>query len=173
MDYFKEFVIPFGGLKPGKHRFDFKIDDSFFAHFEYAEIKKGQILVWIDLEKEENLVMLHFHFQGTVEIPCDRCFEFFTFPVKGDNRLILKFGSGFYEENEEVQIIPVGETHIDASPFIYEYIHLLLPIRRVHPDDESGESMCNKDVLDRLNAPAKQSFPDPRWDALNKLRDIQ
>lgn len=173
MDYFKQFVIPFGGLKPGTHQFEFEIDDLFFEHFEYAEIKKGLVSVRIDLEKEENLLVLNFHFQGTLTVPCDRCFEFFTLPVEGDERLIVKFGSGYYEENEEVQVIPVGETQIDTSSFIYEYIHLLLPIRRIHPEDDSGESTCDKDVLSRLNAPAKPSAPDPRWEVLNKLRDIK
>jgi uncharacterized protein len=85
----------------------------------------------------------------------------------------VKFGSGFFEEDDEIQVIPEGETHFDVSPFIYEYIHLLLPIRKVHPEDENGESRCNGEVVGRLDAPLADPEPDPRWEALKKLRNAR
>jgi uncharacterized protein len=168
---FGQFVIPFGGLKQGNHQYPFEIDESFFDHFEYGEIKKGTLSVGLDLEKEGNLLVLNFNFRGQVEIPCDRCGELFSLAISGNDRLIVKSGSGYYEEDEMIQVIPEGESQIDVSPFIYEFIHLLLPIRRVHPDDMNGESTCNPEILKKLDPEQKSSMPDPRWEALNKLRD--
>ena len=37
MEAMKEFTIPFVGLKEGKHQFEFTIDNTFFAHFEYDD----------------------------------------------------------------------------------------------------------------------------------------
>ena len=166
-----QFVIPFGGLKPGNHQYDFEIDDLFFDHFEFGEIKKGHVSVRLDLEKEAKLLVLNFHFRGNVEVPCDRCAEPFSLPVAGNDRLIVKSGSGYYEENEVVQVIPEGESQLDVSPFIYEFIHLLLPVRRIHPERRNGESTCNPEILKKLNAEEKSNDPDPRWEALKKLRD--
>ena len=170
MDYLKQFVIPFGGLKPGVHQFSFEIDNKFFEQYEHSEIKKGNITVEISLEREEKMLILNFLINGNVEINCDRCYEPFLLPVSGKERLIVKFGDSFHEENEEVQIIPLGETQIDVSSFIYEFVHLLIPFRRVHPDDEIGNSLCDPDIIRRIDEREASSGPDPRWEVLKKLK---
>jgi uncharacterized metal-binding protein YceD (DUF177 family) len=90
--------------------------------------------------------------------------------LDGRETLIVKFGKDYHEENEEVQIIPEGETHLDVSPFIYEYIHLLMPFRKVHPEDEEGNSLCDPEVIKRINERETLSEPDPRWEVLKKLK---
>jgi uncharacterized protein len=170
MDYLRQYVIQFGGLKPGVHQFTFLIDELFFEHFEYSEIKKGKVPVDLSLEREEKMLVLHFTIEGFVEVLCDRCYSPFSQPVKGKETLIVKFGKDFHEENEEVQIIPEGELHIDVSPFIYEYIHLLLPYRKVHPEDEEGNSLCDPEVIKRIEERETLSEPDPRWEVLKKLK---
>ena len=170
MDYLKQFVIPFGGLKPGLHQLSFKIDDLFFEQYDYSEIKKGSVSVEIDLEKEEKMLILNFTLNGNVEVFCDRCSEPFLLPIRGKERLIVKFGHDFHEENEEVQIIPEGETQIDISSFIYEYVHLLVPFRRIHPSDENGNSLCDPEIIKRIEEREATSGPDPRWEVLKKLK---
>jgi uncharacterized metal-binding protein YceD (DUF177 family) len=168
---YSQFIIPVTGLKPGSHQFEFEIDDSFFEHFEYSEIRNGAIHLHLVIEKEENLLVFHFDFNGLVRVPCDRCYEPFDLPIAGNERLILKFGHDFHEESEEVQIVPVGENHFDVSPFIYEYIHLSLPVRRVHPENELGENTCDPEIIERLENLATSSEPDPRWEVLLKLKN--
>jgi uncharacterized metal-binding protein YceD (DUF177 family) len=166
----KQFIIPVTGLKPGSHRYEFEIEDSFFEHFEYSEIKKGLIHVGLVIEKEETVLNFHFVIRGMVNVPCDRCYELFDLPVEAINFLIVKFGTEYTEESEDVQVVPVGENQFDIQPFIYEYIHLALPVRRVHPDDEQGNSTCDPDVIRRLEDVDSPSAPDPRWDALLQLK---
>lgn len=171
MDWFKQFVIQFGGLKADQHHFDFEIDDTFFEHFEYSEIKEGTIHVHLELLKEEKVLAFTFSFDGKVTLPCDRCFEPVDLKINGTEHLVVKFGDGYYEENDELQIIPEGVTQFDISPFLYEYIHLLLPVRRVHPEDENGNSLCNPEVIKMLEQSSSATEPDPRWEALNKLKN--
>ncbi|MCX6251966.1 MAG: DUF177 domain-containing protein [Bacteroidetes bacterium] len=173
MDYLTQFVIPFIGLKPGLHTFDWEIEDKFFEYFEYSEIKTGRISVHAELEKDERMLVFHFTLDGTVLLPCDRCYETLEQKIEGKEILIIKFGVGYYEENEELQIIPEGETHLDVSSFIYEYCNLHLPARRVHPDDENGVSFCNPETLKKLEMRPASTEPDPRWEKLNKLRKDQ
>lgn len=171
MDWFKQFVIQFGGLEAGQHHFDFEIDNTFFEHFEYSEIKNGTIDVHLELVKEEKVLAFHFSFDGKVILPCDRCFEPVDLKISGTEHLIVKFGDGYYEENEELQIIPEGVNQFDISPFLYEYIHLLLPVRRVHPEDENGNSLCDPEIIKMLDQTSSPGEPDPRWEVLNKLKN--
>jgi uncharacterized protein len=171
MDHLREFVIPFAGLKPGSHQYEFEIDDRFFDQFEYSEIQKGKLRVRLDMEKDEKMLVLDFRYDGTVDVACDRCLEPFSLPLSGSDRLLVKYGEGYFEENESVQIIPEGDTQLDVSPFIYEFIHLKLPIRRVHPDDANGEPGCDPGVIERLENETGPDEPDPRWDILKGLRD--
>jgi uncharacterized protein len=170
VDYIKQFVIPFGGLKPGTHQFDYEIDDLFFDHFEYSEIKHGRLSVRVSMEKEEKLLVFQFSIDGEVTVHCDRCYEPFEIRITGKETLIVKHGAGYYEENEDIQVIPEGETHFDISTFIYEYIHLLLPVRRVHPVDEEGNSLCDPDIIKRIDQQPSPPEPDPRWEVLKKLK---
>ena len=170
MSYFSQFLIPITGIKPGKYSFDFNIDESFFQHFEYSEIKSGEVQVHLEMEKEERLIQFHFSLAGFVRIPCDRCYEMMNQQIGGEEDLIVKFGNDFHEESDVVQVIPENENHFDVSSFLYEYVHLLLPIRRVHPEDENGNSECDPEVIKRLEALPEHSEPDPRWEILNKLK---
>jgi len=171
VDWFKQFVIQFGGLKADQHHFDFELDDTFFDHFEYSEIKNGAISVHLELDKEEKVLTFRFFFDGMVTMPCDRCFEPVDLKISGPELLIVKFGDGYYEQNEELQIIPEGVNQIDISPFLYEYCHLLLPIRRVHPEDEKGNSLCDPEIIKMLEQSSLSGEPDPRWEVLNKLKN--
>ncbi len=169
MDYLRQFVIPFKGLKPGEYQYDFEIEDLFFESFEYSELKKGEIHVQMTMVKEETMLVLRFSLQGTITVPCDRCLESVSIPVEGDEELIIKFGADFHEESESIQVIPEGETQVDVSTFIYEYIHLLVPVRKIHPEDEEGNGSCDPEILKRLDTITPASEPDPRWEALKNL----
>ena len=43
MNNLKEYLIPFIGLKIGKHQFDYQVDNTFFAHFDYDEFKDASV----------------------------------------------------------------------------------------------------------------------------------
>lgn len=161
----EEFVIPFKGLSTGSHHYSIKIDNSFFESFEYFETEHGLVNVEIDLVKETNLLDFHFKMEGTVNLACDRCLDIIEFPVKGEFRLIVKFGEHFEEESEEVIIIPVNENRLDLKQYLFEYINLMLPIKRVHenPDD------CNPQIVEKLENYSKPQT-DPRWEALKKMK---
>jgi uncharacterized metal-binding protein YceD (DUF177 family) len=169
MPYFDHFVVPFSRLKPGKHEYTFDIDNAFFEHFEYSEIKAGILRVDLELDKQETMLVMHFTIRGTVHVLCDRCLDYYDQPIEGTERLIVKFGETALEETDEIVVIPSTEHRINVSHFIYEYIHLLLPYKCVHPNDEEGISRCNRDVIDRLDDSGDGETPDPRWDELKKL----
>lgn len=110
-----------------------------------------------------------FHFEGYIEVKCDRCLDKFNLDVEGDFRLIVNYGSDFEEVSDEIITIPNNDANVDLSQFIYEYINLMLPIKKVHPDDEFGNSTCNQEMIDRLHNYSER-IEDPRWDALKNIK---
>lgn len=170
MNYLRHFIIPFSGLKAGNHNFAFKIDDKFFEHFEYSEIREGKVHVDCLLDKQVRMMVLFFDIAGTVRVPCDRCAEEFDQLIEGKQKLIVKFGADHTEESEEVLVITEKEHELDISQFLYEYVHLLLPIKKVHGTDEHGNSLCNPEVI-RFIKETEDHPVDPRWEVLKKLKD--
>lgn len=171
MNWREQFTIPIGGLKYGVHGFDLITGNTFFEHFEYSEIKSGSINIHLELDKSERMLVFSFAINGTVILPCDRCGDPVDIDIKGKEMLVVKFGNEYLEESEDVLIIPETDTTFDTSSYLYEIIHLLLPAKRVHPDNKNGESRCNPEVVKKLKELSEHQIPDPRWDVLNKLKD--
>ena len=153
------------------HQFDFEIDDSFFELFENSEIKSGRLGVQLELEKNEKLMHLHFTFSGLVTVMCDRCLDDFEMPVNSSAQIIIKQGKYRHEETEEIDIIPESATEINVAQYIYEFISLSLPVKKVHPENKKGEALCNKTILKKLkeHESKKNNDIDPRWDQLKNL----
>ncbi len=169
-----EFLIPFIGLKLGKHQFEYQIKKAFFEHFEYDEFESADIKVTVVLDKKSTMLELSFKHSGTIHVPCDLTNEDFDLPVKGKLNLIVRFGETFNDDNEELLILPIGEHQIDVSQYIYEMIVLSIPLKKVHPGIKDGT--LESDVLSMLNdiqvqepIEVKEENTDPRWDELKKL----
>lgn len=174
----KEYVIPFVGLKLGKHKFEYQINNAFFEIFDYNEFQNSDIKVNVVLDKKSNLLEISFKHQGTINVPCDLTSEDFDLPIKGKIKLIVRFGDSYNNDNEELLILPFGEFEIDIAQYIYEMIVLSIPLRRVHPGIKDGS--LNTEALTKLKEltikeqkkekkEEKEENIDPRWDKLKQL----
>ena len=177
-----EFLIPFIGLKLGKHQFEYQISKAFFEYFEFDEFESANIKVNILLEKKNTMLELNFKHAGTINVPCDLTSEDFDLPIKGNLKLIVRFGETFNDENEDILILPIGEHQVDVSQYIYEMIALSIPLKKVHPVVEDG--YLEKKALSKLKEISvtehaheenvqeeeiKAENTDPRWDKLKTL----
>lgn len=173
MNIQKDFLIPFVGLKLGKHQFDYQIDKKFFDGFEFDEYNDVDIKVELVLDKKSTMLELAFKHKGTVNVPCDLTGEEFDLPIKGKLNLIVQFGDAFNNENEELLILPHGEFQVDVAQYIYEMIVLSVPSKRIHPGVKDGT--LKTEAIEKLNelAPKEQHKEeeniDPRWDKLKQL----
>jgi len=171
MDYLEQFQISFKGLGVGMHHFDFLLGKKFFESLDYSEIGNGNVDAQVVLEKETDLLRFRIRFRGSLVVSCDRCLEEFDYPVEGEEELLVKFGSQKTGDAAEVIYLPESENKINLSGYLYEMIFLMLPIRKTHPDDDKGESMCNKEILRKIEELSGSRQADPRWDKLKGLRD--
>ncbi len=176
MNKTKDYLIPFIGLKLGKHHFEYQISNKFFEIFDYHEFQNSDIKVNLVLEKKSTMLELSFKHKGTVNVPCDLTGEDFDLPIKGKMNLIVRFGETFNNDNEELLILPHGEFEIDVAQYVYEMIVLSVPLRRVHPGVKDGS--LKTEALIKLNELAvkeqkeenkKEENIDPRWDKLKQL----
>lgn len=163
--------IHFSGLSLGTHIFDYKIDNTFFSLFEYADIKEGSLEVSLTLEKQERMLILNFTLTGFIVKPCDRCLEDVNLPLEGTNRIILKYGTSYKEVDDEIITIPETMHTFNIAEVLYEFIQLAQPMQCLHPDDENGISLCNQQMLDRMYGTEKEESIDPRWAALAQLKN--
>jgi uncharacterized protein len=176
MNYLSQYNIPFSGLKEGKHLFDFTADDRFFAGFEESEIEKGSVSIQVELEKRTTYLRLKFMLKGEVELICDRCLEFYLQPIESTNLMLVKFSETESDDGDEVIYIHTGAHQIEVAKLIYEFIVLSIPIRQVHPDDEHGNSLCDPEMIQKLEDYRATDVPenepvDPRWNGLKKIID--
>lgn len=176
MNNTKEFLIPFIGLKLGKHHFEYQITNAFFENFEYHEFNSSNIKVNVVLEKKSALLELSFKHKGTVNVPCDMTNEEFDLPIKGTMKLIVRFGDEYNNDNEELLIIPHGEHQINIAQYLYEMMALSVPLKRIHPGIKDGS--LNNEALSKLKELTVQDIKkentkeekiDPRWDKLKQL----
>ncbi len=165
----KEYRIPFVGLKNKTYHFDYDVDNLFFKHFENSNIENCNVNIKLSLTKKEQFMLLNFKIDGYVEVPCDRCLELYNQEIFDDFEVLVKFSEDIKKDDEDVLYIPKNSDFIDVSKLIYDFIHLSLPLRCVHPNDRNGKSTCNKEVLKALEKNEEKN-EDPRWEALKKLK---
>lgn len=170
----KEFVIPFSGLKQGKHEFDFKIDNTFFESFEYNEFNSAALKLSVLLNKSSTMLELEMTATGTVNVYCDVTNEPYDQPIKSNLDLVVKFGDEFNDDNDEILILPHGEFQVNISQYAYEMLVLAVPLKKVHPGVLDGT--LESEALDKLEElhpkevkEKKNKETDPRWDSLKKL----
>jgi uncharacterized metal-binding protein YceD (DUF177 family) len=173
MKQLNEFLIPFIGLKLGKHSFDYQIDNKFFENFDFHEYENSAIKVKALLDKKSSFMELDLSHSGTVNVACDTTGEFFDLEIASKIRVVIHFGEEFNNDNDELLILPHGEHQLDISQYIYEMIVLSVPLKREHPGVKDGT--LQSDVLEKLKELEVKELKkvekniDPRWDKLKEL----
>ncbi len=167
------FSIPVKGLTVGYYSYNFEIEKEFFDLFEESEVKNGELTVTVEAERRATHIDMKIIIEGHVEVQCDRCLVNFAYPVQCENRLIAEFG-GEETNDPDILFISRDEPELDMKQCFYEFIMLAVPIQRIHPDDEKGNSGCDPVMLQKLNEYKiieNENNNDPRWDVLKKLKN--
>jgi uncharacterized metal-binding protein YceD (DUF177 family) len=149
MDSLREFSIAFEGLKDGLHQFQFDVVKQFFSSFENSLISDGKLDVKLDMDKRPDLIILDFHLKGFIWDQCDRCLSNIPIPLEANSELLIKYADEPKEE-EEIIYLTGKESNLNLAKYIYEIIHLNIPIRKLRDCEEEGYSYCDKDVLKKL-----------------------
>jgi len=169
--------------------FEFDLDDTYFKKIDSPEVQKGNVKAKVSVQRKLSTFDLQFILDGTIIIPCDRCLDDMEQPIHYKEKLQVKFGDTFAEE-DEIVIVPESDGGINIAWFLYEFIVLNIPIKHVHATGECNKTMVNKlkkhitrqkgddDDEDNLvefddddDFIADEVQTDPRWDGLQNITE--
>ena len=162
-------------LKAGIHHYDFEIKDSFFQLMGTSLIEKGNLRAQVILDKNTDFFKLNFLIKGHVNLICDRSLEEFEQYIDLNKSLIIRYGDKTKEVSDDLETITSDTLTIDLGKYIYEYIGLEIPYKKLHPKFRDQASANDQDPLVYQTETYKKSDLeddiDPRWKALLKLKD--
>ena len=167
------FIIPFAGLKQGRHNFSFSIENKFFKSLGYNEFNDVKLIAQVELLKKTTFLELSFFITGKVNVYCDISIEPFDLEINSESNFIVKFVNSSENFSDEIIFLPIGSYEIDVTNHLYETIILSLPIRKIHPKVKDGTLENETTIKLRELEPKteKQSFEnDSRWDKLKDLK---
>ncbi len=170
----KEFDIAYKGLSEGLHRFEWVLDDRFFAAFESPEIRGGKVDVELELEKSAAGLKLDFEIGGKVRVECDRCAEECEVPVDWEGGFRVRFGDEAVDFDGELMWLGRGEGEFNVAQYIYESVLLALPIKRTHDNcAPAGVRFISEEEFERAERGSEmQKMADnPEWQKLKELKD--
>ena len=175
MDSLVSYSLPVSGLHDGVHTFTYKVGKEFFQEFEDSAIQDAVLKVVLQLDKRPSLFILDFQIAGTVQTECDRCLQLMDLPIEDEHQLMIKFDGSNPREEADVIYLEPGIKNLQVAKYVYEFIHLSLPISKYC---EMGKGECNEEILDILDG---YSDPEPEegtddtsnspWEELKKLSD--
>ncbi|MEE3414121.1 YceD family protein [Segatella bryantii] len=167
----ESFKIDLKALPQGITEMQLKLDDGYFLAIEASDIHRGDLVCTLSIQRVDDFFKLNFHIEGLVHIPCDLCLDDMEQSIDTDNKLVVKFGEDYSEEDDLVTVAE-DEGILDVSWFIYEFIVLDIPIKHVHTPGNCNSAMIR--LLEEHSAvrsgEEEESTVDPRWEALKNLK---
>jgi len=144
MSKFEQYNIVLKDLVNEVRIFEFDLDEAYFKKIDSPEVQKGNVKAKVSVQKKMSTYEIQFQLEGTVTIPCDRCLDNMVQHIHYKEKLQVKFGDKFSEE-DEIVIVPESDGGINIAWFLYEFIVLNIPIKHVHATGE-----CNKTMVVKL-----------------------
>lgn len=193
MSKFEQYNIVLKDLNPDETRqFEFDLDNAYFKKIDSPEVQIGNIIAKVSVQKKMSTFELKFDLNGVISIPCDRCLDSMEQAIHYKEKLLVKFGAQFSEE-DEIVIVPESDGGINIAWFLYEFIVLNIPIKHVHPAGECNKTMVVKlkkhiahhrsdaddeegvalelDDDDDDDFSSNETQTDPRWDGLQNISE--
>ncbi len=175
----RNYDIAFVGLKPGIHEFEYEINDKFFAEYQEQDFNNASTHVKLTLDKKTGFMLLKFEVGGKIDVTCDRCGNNLPLDLWDEFNIVVKMVEdpeqmNEQEEDPDVYYISRGESHINVSDWIYEFVNLSIPMQRMCKLEDIGGPHCNKEVLAMLNKLDAQNdrSENPIWKDLEKFKDL-
>ena len=175
MDSLKNYNIEFVKLKQGEHKFDYKIDDSFFSLKEHSLIEQGNINVHLLIDKKERLMNLHFSLDGIIKTDCDVCLDNFDLQIEGTDELVVKIVEEPKVSDSEIMYLSPHDISFNVYDTIYEIICVQVPMLKTCEANSKNHKTCNQEMLKFLsdnnkNDQEENEITDPRWDKLKNIK---
>ena len=173
------YKVELKGLNEASATYNWVVGNDFFALVEGEDVQKGNVNVQLTVTKEASLFNLDFELEGNAIVSCDRCLDDLSLPIETTGNLKIKLGEDF-DDDGEILIVPEEDGTVNVAWYIYEFIVLSLPLKKVHAPGKCNREMMSKlsehlidEVADDSEDSGMESGEiDPRWNELKKIIEI-
>ena len=172
----RAYTVNIIGLSNKIHQFNYEFGDEFFEQYGNDLISKGHFTADVTLDKHETFIEATFKISGQAKLICDRSLDPFDYPIRAANRIIFKYGDSNQELSDEIIMIARDTDTLELGQYIYEFISLQIPMKKLHPryqnepDVDNAEGRIIYSSGDRTVDPDSGDDIDPRWEKLKKLK---
>lgn len=173
------YEIAFVGLKPGVHEFNYELDHDFFKEKGGEAVDEIIANVKLMLDKNNGFMLLKFIVGGNAPVTCDRCGNPLNVDLWDEFNMVVKLTEEPQKANEEeedadVFYIAKSESHVEISDWLYEFVMLSIPMQHLCGNDVEGKTLCNIEVINRLNnmrIEPEEKQENSIWKGLEKFKD--
>lgn len=163
-----DFSIQLAGLKNGNNRFEYELEDEFFAEMGGEKILGGDVKAAVNIEKTGNQMRVDVSVEGVVKTTCDRCLEEMGIEISNSEEFGVCIGGETNYDDEEMITIAEDDGMLQMSERMYEMCVVAMPIVCMHKEGECNEKMI--EILEAHSASNnEEKSSDPRWDALKNI----
>ena len=157
------------GLSLSIHHFEYDLGPEFLKKYDAGLVSEGSFKVQVVLDKRETFLDANFKIKGSVKLVCDRSLDEFDYLIDVSPKIIFKFGDEDKEISEDVVMIHRGTESLELGKFIYEFIALAIPMKKLHPRFENESDDEGGIIYTSETGEEKKDEIDPRWEMLKKL----
>jgi len=159
-------------LENGTHHFQFELVPDFFETFENNLVEDGFGKASLIMDKSESMMALSFTIEVDVLLICDVSLESYRESLICQKKHIVKFSLTSEELSDEISTIDMGMQILNVSGYIYEFVSLEIPMKKVHPRLRGQEraDLVYKYETPSLNDQEQENKIDPRWEVLKKIK---
>lgn len=172
----RAYTVNIIGLSNKIHHFQYEIGDEFFKQYGTGLVSEGVFTVEVTLDKRETFIEARFVVKGQAKLICDRSLDPFQHPIKADKKVVFKYGDANEELSDEIVMIHRDSDSLELGQYIYEFIALEIPIKKLHPrnagelDDEAEGKIIYTSGPSSDGEKGEDEEIDPRWEKLKKLK---
>lgn len=168
----KKLLIDIYKMQNKLHQYNYDIDEVFFSNYQQDLVNSGKLNVQVDLEKNHSFIGMTVAISGTVVLTCDRSLDEFQYPLEETRKVIFKYGDEEKEIDHDVEMITSDTQQIDVGQYIFEFVGLAVPMKKLHPrfsesDEDLGTMVYRSEEIETED---KTKEPDPRWNKLSQLK---
>jgi len=158
------------GLGKKAHEFQYHLGKPFFDEFGKDLLEDGDFEATVVLDKQETFIEGTFIVSGTARLVCDRSLEPFDQAINTSKKVVFKYGNEESEVTDEIVIIPHDKPSLNIGQYLYEFIGLALPMKRLHPKYQEQDDDGTDGKIIYSSSTESEGDIDPRWEKLKKLK---
>jgi uncharacterized protein len=127
-----------------------------------------------DLQCHRDRIVVDLDVEGYAKLTCDRTLQTYDQPLSGGYTVLFGPPSMAGDESEkydEIRALRRTDREIDLTDIVRDTLRLAIPHRRVAPGAEEESIQTTFGEPDASDSSPDEGAVDPRWSALESIRD--